>query len=262
MALMRTTWFFKLGGYGWTENFHSTITDVNALVTRVETLAPYRKALLAQDAQLVAVRISDDDIFRDSVFLQNPPIYGQGTYPGTSDPAFTSLLTRWDASNVTRKNLYLRGIQDDLVQFGNFQNDATWAPRWAAYKAQVTGLGFGIKRIKQTANPQYSIYSVDNTGVASTSTAHTFTIGQRVHITGIRTSPKVPNLMTVLGPITTFSFVLANWAPRPAVYPNNARVRLGGFEVVAIISGVWERIVKKSTGRPFDTPHGRRRRVA
>lgn len=262
MVMLRTTWFFKVNNYGWTENFHHSSVDTNIVQARVETLAPFRKALLGTNAQLVAVRISDDDVFRDSVFLQNPPIFGPGTYPGTCDPAFTSLLTRWDASNVTRKNLYLRGIADDLVVAGEFDNVATWATRWTAYKTQVAALGFGIKRIKQTANPQYDVYAIAADGTASTSTAHTFLVGNRVHLTGVRTTPKVFSTFTVLGPITTFGFVLANWAPRGVIFPPNGRARLYQFEVVPIINGIWERIVKKSTGRPFDTPRGRRRRVA
>lgn len=262
MAQFRTTWFFKLLNYGWTENFHHTSVDVNVIAARCETLAPFRKALLGTDAQLVGVRISDDAVFRDSAFLQNPPIFGNGTYPGTCDPAFSALLTRWDASNVTRKNLYLRGIADDLVVNGQFDNVATWSTRWSAYKAQVISLGFGIKRITQTANPYLPVYTIDADGVVSTASAHTFTAGQQVHITGVRTSPKVPTIMTVSLPITTFTFKVFNWAPRPLVVPNAGKVRLYAFEVVPIISGVWERVVKKSTGRPFDTPRGRRRKAS
>jgi hypothetical protein len=262
MSQFRTTWFFKLNNYGWTENFHHTSQVVNTVELRCETLAPFRKALLGSNAQLVGVRISDDEVFRDSVFLQNPPFFGPGTYPGTCDPAFSSLLTRWDASAVTRKNLYLRGIPDDLVIAGQFDNDPTWAPRWTAYRQQVVALGFGIRRLLRTANPLIPISLIDTLGKVSSTVPHNFVIGNRVHFTGVKANPKVPTNMFVSAVDNTFNFTVQNWGARGNVFPNAGNVRKFGYEVESIIQGTWERVVKKSTGRPFDTPRGRRRRVA
>lgn len=262
MSQTRTTWFFKLKNYGWTESLHHTVEDVAIVTARCRDLAPYRKSILSNDAQLVGVRISDDLIFRDSTFLADPTIVGPGTFPGTSDPAFTSLLLRWDASTTTRKNMYLRGIPDDLIEESVFVNSVDWLPRFNAWRDRVISFQFGIKRIAQTSNPQYSIFGIDADGVVVTNQAHALTAGMRVHVTGVRTTPRVPTQMTVLAPITSGTFKLGNWAPRPALFPNNGKVRKYEFEVVPIISGTSERVVKKSTGRPFDTPRGRRRRVA
>lgn len=260
MTMFRTTWFFKVNNYGWTENLHHSAVDLATVSARVNTLAPFRKAILAGNAQLAAVRISDDDLFRDSTVNVNPPIFGNGTYPGVSDPAFTSLLIRWDASPTTRKSLYLRGIPDELVDTGVFTNDPTWQTRWNDYRNQVIALGFAIKRLSVTANPIFTLFQVDAAGIATTNQLHNFLAGDRVHVTGIKTTPPVPPAFTVLTPTSSFSFALGNWAPRGLQIPNNGKVRKYLFEVVPITAGVWLRVIKKSTGRPFDSPVGRRRR--
>lgn len=262
MALNRTTWFFKVKNYGWTENFHIPVDDVPTVAARCRDLAPYRKSILANDAELVGVRISDDEIFRDSTFLNDPTIVGPGTFPGTSDPAFTSLLCRFDASTLTRKNLYLRGIPDELVAEGVFVNSVDWLPRFNAWRDRVITFGFGIKRLSLTSNPFYDVQSIGSDGTVLLAQTHTLTAGTKVHFTGVRVTPKLPTVMTVFNPVTSSTFQLAQYAPRPTVLPTGAKVRRYLFQIVPIISGSSERVVKKSTGRPFDTPVGRRRRRA
>ena len=261
MALFRTTWFYKVKNYGWTENFHHPVEDVPTIAARCRDLVPYRKSILANDAELVGIRISDDDIFRDSTFLNDPTIVGPGTFPGTSDPAFTALLCRFDASTLTRKSLYLRGIPDELVENGAFLNSVDWLPRFNAWRDRVISFGFGIKRLSTTANPFYDVLSIGADGTVLLAQVHTLTAGMKVHFTGVRITPKLPTALVVFNPVTSSTFNLPQWAPRGSYLPTGAKVRRYIFQIVSIVSGSSERVVKKSTGRPFDTPVGRRRRV-
>jgi len=261
MALFRTTWFFKVNNYGWTENFHHMGSDYPTVRVACDALSAFRKSILGSNAQLVGVRISDDEVFRDSEFRQNPPIFGPGTWPTASDPAFTSLLTRWDSGQVIRKNLFLRGVPDELVEQGAWVNDPLWATRWSAFRGAVISNQFAIKSLGGPAAPQIAVLNIDATGIVSTGTPHSFIAGDKVHFSNVKTTPRLPTVMMVTLPITTFSFSLVNWAGRPAVFPTNGRVRKYVFQVVPITAGIWERVIKKSTGRPFDTPRGRRRLV-
>lgn len=171
------------------------------------------------------------------------------------------MLVRFDASNITRKALFLRGIPDELVIGGAFPPDPVWITRFNSYKNSVTTGGFAIKKLGTTALPPVPILNVSNAGIVETSTAHGFLKGQRVHMTGVKVDPKVAFSFVIIDPITTFTFAIADWAPRGNVFPIKGFVRRAVYEPVPIISGIWERVVKKSTGRPFDSPVGRRRRV-
>lgn len=90
----------------------------------VNTLAIKRAACLGNDSFLDYIRMSQDNVFMDSLVTdQNAPIAGLAgatqSYP--ADPGGISLRVRLEATSQHRRALYMAGIPDQAVRRGAYQ---------------------------------------------------------------------------------------------------------------------------------------------
>lgn len=260
MPLMRTTWFFNAGAQGWTENFHHLADNYLQVVTALQNVAPLRRAMLSNEMRLQGVRISDDDIPGDSVFVIDG-VQGAGTWSGTSDPVFSALLVRLNAGALHRRNLYMSGIPDDQVVSGAKVFTAPYLAKVRAFLDSLPVNNFGLRTLLESGNPWLNVLAVSDAGVVTTTTVHGYSAGQLVHFRRLKVTPKMP-YRAMVGPTPgSLSFTVAPWAPRPAVI-FGGQVKRISYVVLPIGGAIIESIVKKSRGRAFFVPRGRRRVVA
>lgn len=124
MAKYFATAYFELNGYGWTETYYRdglTEGDLAALADFDRNTIWTKRALcLGQEARISAQRTSFDDVLGDSVlnFINLP-----GNPQFTSEDPNTALLVRLgNVPNTRRKNVFMRGIPDDVVVNGGLVN--------------------------------------------------------------------------------------------------------------------------------------------
>jgi hypothetical protein len=265
MAQFRITCFFEVGGDGWSESIHSSLTNPVNVVTQAQLYATYRMQLAPQAVDLVHVRISDDQIFRD-IYLDPFLLPLSGTYsagPTVSNlPPWNALLLKMQAiaSPTINRNLFLRGIPQDQVSGNAFTPTPSFLAALNAYRSYVTSGGFAIKGkdLSQVKQPIQSVSSVGSVVMGSAIPGLTgVKPNNQVEILGVPRS-LVPIRTYLTNTFTDAShFTLRAW---PATVNLGAtgyfRLNLPVLNVigVAVTAGITERRV----GRPFGQPRGRR----
>lgn len=132
MPLFKITQYFDFDTcYGWTETWYKQYPDGTTL-DQVHgqdgaTMMNFRQKMLAKQASIVALSVSDQSVNGDSdLRYQNRP----GTCPGDCDSPHTAIYCIARAGGATlRKSTFIRGQPDDCVMFaGKFQPSAPPAP--------------------------------------------------------------------------------------------------------------------------------------
>jgi len=117
---------FQLGDYGWSET-HWWVGAPNTYqgaLTALYNLAGYRSVLLGSDAVLTNIKVTDDNLFRDS---EEEPVNFTVTSnkiatlkPGVNEVcagANDALLVRAEADPLTRKSIFLGGIPQSVMRW-------------------------------------------------------------------------------------------------------------------------------------------------
>lgn len=121
MAIIRCTLFFEQGKYGWTESYWTNAASLTdpAMQARGLQLAQKRIKVSGAHTTLPYMRYSVEGVFRDAFFNVLPSNGLVGTINKISDAPSTALLcTQKTADNSKSRNIYLRGIWDDVVHNG------------------------------------------------------------------------------------------------------------------------------------------------
>ena len=267
MALIRATFFFKdAGGYGWTETVHNSGADLATVLTRANALARLRRNLLGSSSRLCFIRVSDDEVKRDSRVV-NLPFADQTVRNAgidTSDIANTCLVVRMETdSPVKRRTLSLRGFPDGTCSAsGAYTPDAAFDQAFQRWSRDLLKDGWSI-RSRDGTQPNHSIVSVTQvpaTGVVTVTTldAHLFELGKAILITGAKGCPQINGtwIPSSIPSGTTFTIQLSQII---AAYTGNGIAKKLGYTLAAITSAEVMRVSHRIAGRPFDSPVGRRR---
>lgn len=123
---IKATLFFQVNSFGWTESFFWLTTSNNLVVqsAALNVIAQKRAVLLGSQAFIKAQRVSVeyDDLGAKRVgdsFLSYNRYNGSGT-PGADDPDTAVLVTARNLVAQRRRNMFLRGIWDDVNGAGGF----------------------------------------------------------------------------------------------------------------------------------------------
>lgn len=108
----RVNFFFEQGDQGWQELYWRS--DDPNLITSLEQatfLAKNRQLFLNRDAELIAIRVSDEDVTRDSLISNIRGVYPRSKAVAllTPDQPWVAVLERLEAGSLYRRQLYLRG---------------------------------------------------------------------------------------------------------------------------------------------------------
>lgn len=257
MPVYRTTWFFNWNKMGWTENIHHTGTSLDDVVGAVNVVAPLRRQMLSAGCILEGVRISDDEIPGDSSFVLNLA-YGPGLWNEDTDAIWNALLVRIESGPLNRRLLYLSGIPDVEIERGVKDFDPIYFGKMRAYIDGLVSSHFGIRTLSSVGNPWVNVAVISADGLVSTTAAHGFGVGNFIKFRrlGVKPKPRSPSL--VADPITTSTFTVVPWSPRPGVVARG-QVKRYQYTVIPFTRAIAEGIVKKSRGRAFFVPAGRRK---
>src|SRR6266536_27383 len=269
---VKVDYFFEdIGNSGWTETFYFTDTDITVARDRAETkYVTQRLSLLTGSYSLRELRVSDVAILRDSLVKSYTFAQGLGNYPAVAgardEQPWDALLVRIEAGALNRRSLLMRGLPGGLVDpVGVYTPSALWSRRFAAFRAScLAAPPFQIRT--QTSGPGFRADNI-NIGPGGWTISlnflagppPSFVAGRIVRISGVKGAAFINGLWKIYQVIG--NAVLMEQKRRPAVgnvlITGSAKLITIGFSNFTNL--IPERGVKKSTGRPFDEPRGRRR---
>jgi len=271
--IYKVEWFFAqptLKGYGWGEVAYVEKDTVDQALTVGKQMVPFRVALLgggglaaATAPRLAEVRVSDIRIQRDSLVEVIPAADGTPVNPiGEADNPNLSVLLRIESGSQYRRQWYIRGQPDSLCgKNGIYVSSGFWEALYETWRGQLFTKGFGIYGInKAVPDWELVINSVDLVATPPTITTvkpHLLADQDEVRIlslpgiTGIKGVYRVQvidaNTVRLLG------------AAGAGIYRGGGRLTKRQKRVLQFTRAVIMGITKRSTGRPFDAPRGRRR---
>lgn len=167
--VIKNTLVFQTNSFGWTESFlhQSSSRDLIAHNAALQVLAQKRAALLGSQSFIKAERVSvetDGDglpVVGDSHLLYIR--YNGGTVPGSDDPDTAVLVTMRNAEAARRRNMFLRGIWDDVNGAGGFYLEATagWPSAFNNWRASMLAKQVGWWHSIKSAPINLSTYVMD-----------------------------------------------------------------------------------------------------
>lgn len=276
MPFFKVNYFFKLDEAGWSETFYTPdLADAGVALDRARTLVVPRVRLLANDhlasinPRLAEVRVSDVAIQRDSLVFTVSPTDGVNATPVIDDavlPIFNSLLIRLEAGSLYRRQLYLRGIPKQLSGPGGiYRPNPLYNAVFGQYVLAVLASGFGILAWQKPGVfvPLQNIVNVTNgvDGVTINAPAHGLINQDRLRV---QSAPGTHGVRGnwVAKVIDVNNFVLIGAPAFTGTYLGGGKWYKRVQGVVAFTSMLIESLVHRDTGRPFDSPRGRRKRPA
>lgn len=125
-SVVKCTLALEAGARGWSESFlwQTTGNDLNLEATTAQVLAQKRAAMLGREAFVKAERVSfesDSDgnpVVGDSFLTYTR--YNGASIPTADDPDTAVLITMRSPNATRRRNMFLRGIWDDVNGNGGF----------------------------------------------------------------------------------------------------------------------------------------------
>jgi len=126
VSICKATLFFQVNSFGWTESFFWSVpgNDLNPQMASLQVIAQKRAVLLGSQAFIKAERVSFEvndaaqPVTGDS-FLQYVR-YNWASVPAADDPDTAVLVTMRNLVAERRRNMFLRGIYDDVNGQGGF----------------------------------------------------------------------------------------------------------------------------------------------
>lgn len=275
MADYKIDTFFALDNQGWSESFYMPATDPDTCYNQYLAVYQARAAILADPCKVVALRISDIAISRDSTLFTIP---SAPLFPGTNlaDRVGNARRIRMENNSIYWRHLLLRGIPDEVFDRAN--------PGNATKVAWVAAANLWIKAITGVApyNPSRTCYirvafkppppevkvmgflpDPVNPGVqlVTTDIALAVNLGDIVTFYNMRGFlPKIHKAQVVGLPVGG-TFKIRYSQEEAAPLSPSARVKKEVFVLVPIqtVSDLGQ--THRNTGRPFGQQLGRRRRT-
>lgn len=266
-AQKRITFFFKNdNGAGWSETFYVAAATIEAALVAGERLATVRRPLLAQGNELLQIRASLDDPLRDSrVSTSTAGAPGAGERDTLGATANLALLCRIEAGSQFRRQLYLRGVPDDTsVNNGRLFAAAGYLTVFNRFKAEVIGGGWGIRALQN--NPALrvpiAVMAQSPTGLVTITTTDAHGVTARFASIVIRGGVGGKRARGRWRAFVTGPLSMAFYSTRILdSYFGGATLQVIDYDLQDIDTLILLRVGKRAAGRPFDVPHGRRRRV-
>ena len=279
--LWRVTFFYTAGNTGWSETLFNNLPTLSAVQAAATALNTARLTLMRPDCFSNAIRVSDDNVFRDSSYVQNPayPIPGSYSQVVTTSHPSTALFLRLEtapgsvsAASPNRRIFPLHGIPVDQIQDTTFSPSIIWAGNLGAYKLVLTNSANGwcmrtrsIFAIAPTPvglsiSPQAS---PSRDGLLTTLTAvPSAVLGAYVVFSRVKgVIPPAGRPFLVVPPITNitpFTVGIRGWFPRLTVTGSNIQMEFFSYQLSPIVAAFTDRLGSHKVGRPFGLLRGRR----
>lgn len=264
--------FFSAFKQGWSETYYYTGTNYTTALISTNILLNARQDCLCRSASLDYARITDEDNLRDS-FLYKPQGMRDGNLNVRIDQSFTAVKLKIRNTNQYWRQLYIRGIPDDVSQPDIFDSPTNVPAFDLALTVFMSRLREDAApwclKVIDKANPIIGILNVDTPSVnrmrVTTPTAHGLAVGGFVKIYNLRSAlkasnpPKPPGTLQVKNVVDSTNFDVQFAIPTGFVYSSTAKMRKVAYAYPKITTVDYDGITHRIVGRPFDLPVGRRR---
>lgn len=263
------TAFFQQNGYGWTESYFrdsNSVTDLAALADfDREQIWAARSVALAKQASIVAQRTSFTEVRGDSV-LNNIPMAGNPAW--NSEDANTAILVRLgNIDNTRRKNVFMRGVPDDMVVNGGSIGGAPgWKNAADAFFNKIIDFNYGWMSITTRVNFPITGYVANaEKKVVITIGADPvlgLPIGTKVVLQGINVGVGLPSVLNGNHPFIVTGATEVTTAKRTAVFSFPG---VGGFlrmntkALLQAKSVRYQKVDTRKAGKPSNQQAGRAR---
>lgn len=259
--------FFQASNFGWSENYYRVSTSREDLLTAVGKVLISRSQMLGDGADLVYIRVSDIDVFRDVEIARTEGAGMKHSGIGPSDSPWNGILVRCFAGDQSWRNQIFRGVPDATITFPwDPGAHADWINALTAFTSKLQAQAFGNLTIAQgglnapqpingiVANPAGGLDLSMPVGFAPVP-------GETVKITG---NKALTNKLH--GPYQVFSINLATGTMN--IRSKSGPVLPGGLIAFGFAQRQTKTILpfssfvpinpsKRKTGRPFGSPVGR-----
>lgn len=268
VAIYKLNAFFEHKRYGWSETWYGDYANSQRLMDAAVTeFLPARRKLLGGDQllstpKLTAFRVSNILIQRDS--LMQPIRAADGTNLRAADRGDNSnlaLIVRCEDPDLYQRTWYLRGVPDEIVQGGEFVPARDFFPDFINFRDVIRRLALGMYVLDKTI-PTVAINAAATIAAGkvqiTTGAAHLLSGGNKIRIIKAPGTTGLKGVRTVMSTVDATNFVVG--ASMSGTY-------IGGGEYIKqtptfrpIQNMQIMRVNHRDTGRPFDSPRGRRPR--
>jgi hypothetical protein len=214
---------------------------------------------------MVAIRCALDDPNRDSLIVSYETLDHRGLqFPETCDAPWTALLCRADSGSLYHRQMFLRGLPDDMVDpDGTYKPLAAWETRLQTFVNRLIDDGWAIRVQNRTVPAPIDMLAVSYQQLTATAqftllAAHNLDQKDRVIVRGggpkfnYRGRQVAQRISATEFIIFTDRIVGTITAP---VTVQRVAYQLQDIDIFTPL-----RVIKKNTGRPFVLPRGARRR--
>lgn len=283
MGQIRCTQFFTDGKYGWSDTVWSIADTPEAATTLFIKLAVLRYRLLGTGPESPYIRTSDDLILRDAdvtlVDFTKPhlgfskidpdftiaPANPKGrALPTPSDVPYSAILIRMQSGTRSHRMTYLRGAPDEVIvdPAGPLRPQA-WKTAFDDYVTELTSGRWFYLRVNRDplAVPFKLVAGMNGAApdIIFTVPAHGFISGDFVQADKFVGTDMPRGKYTVLK-VTDDTLKLKEYFPLSYTYLRGGRFQKNVQSLGVITSVIIRGETHRNTGRPFDSPAGRRKK--
>lgn len=132
MAAYRITYEWAIQQSGWSESFHTTLTNIASINALITAFTQARVQFLTSQAVLLNVRVSDDTLFRD--IGTRPVLGGQiGSVSGRAAVPDATVVFLMSSGALYKRYMYCRGLPATYCDQRQFNGAAAYFPAILAF---------------------------------------------------------------------------------------------------------------------------------
>lgn len=277
MAEFIGTCFFKSGTYGWSESFYTVKDDHTAAIARMRGYKNSRRTVLNRDAFITYIRVSNIGAPNDSGVEYYAAADGRGQFGNAAEgeQPYDGLLIRLEGTPASRRMFILRGMpRGQITSEGVYEPTDAFRNRMANFIGQVRGfLEFGeaedpLRIRRRVGGDRYGISAL--TVVVGNNRAINVTAegalwppdaGASIRVTQVESMARVNRIWRVRAVATQSITTFPRRTRVIGTYEGGGLVTIMSTSLVNITGGTPQRGVRRDTGRPSDSPRGRRSRA-
>jgi hypothetical protein len=266
MPPFRCQFFFKNDIDGWSEtHFTATAADIDQAHAQGQVLAQLRSRLVANPAEMIYIRTSDDAVKRDALRslpdFANNAAYGNGT----AAAPFVSLLLRLSSGSLYTRTVSLRGFPDGIEVAGGRYDPAgvfAWQQNYTAYTSELLS---GRWAVLSKVNPEFLVTNwvpqvPDQTRVTITSAiAPALAVGDRIQVIGASPLSDLKGEWVVFSSPAVNQYVIGRDRPSSSPWMLGLKIKRTVRTARTINRFNTRGISHRDQGRPFGAHRGKRR---
>lgn len=279
MSIYFTKYIFNYHRTGWAEIWYQSQANIQDAWETGIIVGNTRVLGLGYGASLEAMTVSDIAVLGDSLVTEagqfpDPPVRlnAAQAIKSFAKVPWDALLCLVEVGGSYRRHVWLRSAPDDFavstIEKGQIVDDTVFGPFQSAYQTALRDNQFRLRVISKdplvTVPKPVDLVTVDGgTGnYVYNVVGHALTVGMRVKIAGVKgTDIRTANGVGFVTAVPTGGSFLLDRRPPLTVTPHylsGGTVYRQQYDYQVVTSFVGERWVKKSTGRAFFVPRGRR----